>query len=148
MLLSFVLDTDVVVAAFRSDTGASGQLLSSALEERFDLLLSVPLLFEYESVLTRPEQLAVSRLQREDIERFLKALVAVAIPVRVAFRWRPTLLDPADDMVLEAAVNGRADAIVTFNMRHFEPARRSFHCAVLSPGQALQHIRRQANETK
>jgi putative PIN family toxin of toxin-antitoxin system len=143
MLLSYVVDTDVVVAAFRSDRGASHQLLLSALEERFELLVSVPLFLEYETVLTRPEQLTACGLQASEIERFLRALVAVATPVRFAFRWRPTSLDPADDMVLETAVNGGADAIVTFNVRHFAPAKENFRCAVLSPKQALQYIRRQ-----
>ena len=114
----------------------------SALQERFDLLLSVPLLLEYEAVLTRPEQLAACGLQGYEIERFLRALVAVATPVRFAFRWRPTLIDPADDMVLETAVNGGADAIVTFNLRHFAAAKQSFRCDVLPPGRALQEIRR------
>jgi len=55
---SFVLDTDVMVAALRSDRGASRQLLLAALDRQFELLLSVPLILEYEAVLTRPEHLA------------------------------------------------------------------------------------------
>jgi len=57
---AYVLDTDVLVAAFRSDIGASRQVLEAARARRFDLLLSVPLMLEYESVLTRPEHLAAS----------------------------------------------------------------------------------------
>jgi hypothetical protein len=57
---AYLLDTDVLVAAFRSDTGASRQVLEAARARRFDLLLSVPLMLEYESVLTRPEHLAAS----------------------------------------------------------------------------------------
>jgi len=138
-----VLDTDVVVAGFRSERGASRQILLTALQERFELLVSVPLFLEYEAVLTRPEQLAACGLARQEIEHFLKELAEVARPVQFAFRWRPTLLDPADDMVLETAVNGGADAIVTFNVRHFQPAKEQSRCAVLSPGRALQHLRRE-----
>ena len=58
MRFRYVLDTDVVVAALRSDQGASRQLLLAALNKRFDLMLSVPLILEYEAVLTRPEHLA------------------------------------------------------------------------------------------
>jgi predicted nucleic acid-binding protein len=54
-------------------------------------------------------------------------------PVHLAFLWRPTLRDPDDDMVLEAAVNGHAHAIVTFNRRDFSPAMEQFGIAVLSP---------------
>ena len=123
--------------------GASRQILLNALEERFELLVSIPMFREYEAVLTRPEQLAACGLNRGVVERILDDVAAVARPVHLAFRWRPTLLDPADDMVLETAVNGGAHAIVTFNLRHFQAVRQSFHCAVLSPGRALQYIRRQ-----
>jgi hypothetical protein len=64
-----------------------------------------------------------------------------AKPVRLAFRWRPRLPDPGDEMVLETAVNGNANAIVTFNQRHFEEAARNFHCAVILPRVALRRIR-------
>jgi len=136
-----VLDTDVVVAALRSYQGASRQLLLAALDKHFDLLLSVPLILEYEAVLTRPEQLAACRVGRADIGHVLDDLAAVAEPVKITFRWRPNLPDPDDDMVLETAMNGNADAIVTFNLRHFEPASMSFDCAVLLPREALQQIR-------
>jgi putative PIN family toxin of toxin-antitoxin system len=139
---SYVLDTDVLVASLRSSRGASRQLLLGALNHRFELLLSVPLILEYEAVLTRPEQLAACGLGVEEVERVPDDLASVARPVRLAFRWRPRLSDPNDDMVLETAVNGNANAIVTFNQRDFEKTSRSFQCAVLLPGAALQAIRR------
>lgn len=137
----YVLDTDVMVAALRSSSGSSRQLLLGALAGQFELLVSVPLFLEYEAVLTRPEQLAAFGLTRHAVEVVLDDLAAVATPVRLAFRWRPSLPDPADDMVLETALNGSADAIVTFNRRHFMHVREHFHCDVLLPGRALQYIR-------
>jgi putative PIN family toxin of toxin-antitoxin system len=139
---SYVLDTDVLVAALRSDSGASRQLLLAALDHRFELLLSVPLMLEYESVLTRPEQPKACGLIAAEIERILDDLASIARPVRLAFRWRPQLSDPNDDMVLETAVNGNADAIITFNQRDFEVTNKGFQCAVILPGTALQHVRR------
>jgi putative PIN family toxin of toxin-antitoxin system len=140
--LSYVLDTDVLVASLRSGLGASRQLLLGALNRRFELLLSVPLMIEYEAVLTRAEQLSACGLTSKEAERILDDLASIARPVRLAFRWRPRLHDPNDDMVLETAVNGNADAIVTFNRRDFEGIHTSFRCAVLLPGMALQQVRR------
>jgi putative PIN family toxin of toxin-antitoxin system len=138
---SFVVDTDVMVAALRSDRGASRQLLLAALDRRFELLLSVPLILEYEAVLNRPEHLAACGLSGDEVGRILDDLAAVARPVRLAFRWRPRLSDPDDDMVLETAINGSADAIVTFNQRDFVSGTIGFRCAVISPATALQQIR-------
>jgi putative PIN family toxin of toxin-antitoxin system len=149
---SYVLDTDVLVAALRSSRGASRQLLLGALDHRFELLLSVPLMLEYEAVLTRPEHLTACGLRGEEVERVLDDLASVARPVRLAFRWRPRLSDPNDDMVLETAVNGNADAIVTFNQRDFKETSGSggaggayspptIYCAVIFPGAALQQMR-------
>ena len=141
MAASYVLDTDVVVAAMRSDRGASRQLLLAALGRQYELLLSVPLILEYEAVLTRAEHLAASGLSSAEVERVLDDLAAVAKPVRLAFRWRPRLVDPNDDMVLETAVNGNADAIVTFNKRDFGAATKEFGCPVILPATALEKIR-------
>ncbi len=138
---SYVLDTDVMVAALRSDRGASRQLLLAALNQQFELLLSVPLILEYEAVLTRPQHLAACGLSIAEVGRVLDDLVAFARPVRLAFRWRPRLSDPDDDMVLETAINGRASAIVTFNQRDFATGTKGFNCAVILPATALQQIR-------
>jgi len=138
---SFVVDTDVMVAALRSDRGASRQLLLAALSRRFELLLSVALMLEYEAVLTRVEPLAACGLSSIDVGHVLDDLAAVARPVHLTFRWRPRLSDPDDDMVLETAINGGANAIVTFNQRDFVAGAIGFRCAVISPATALQQIR-------
>ena len=62
-------------------------------------------------------QRIASGLSESEVGTVVSALCAVAKPVEGWFLWRPQLRDPADEMVLEAAVNGRADALVTFNTR-------------------------------
>lgn len=141
VVVSYVLDTDVIVAALRSNKGASRQLLLAALNQQFELLLSVPLILAYEAVLTRPQHLAACGLSSAEVERLLDDLAAVAKPVRLAFRWRPRLSDPNDDMVLETAINGSASAIVTFNRRDFAGGIKGFRCALILPVTALQEIR-------
>lgn len=138
--MRIVLDTSVAVAALRSDAGASRRILVAALERRFVLLASVPLMIEYQAVMTRPEHLAASGLSVRDIDVLLDALADIAEPAQLAFLWRPSLRDPNDDMVLETAANGRADAIVTFNRRDFGAVVSRFGIEVLSPGAALRQL--------
>ncbi len=85
----------------------------------------------------RAEHLAASGLTVADVEALLDALVLVAEPVRLAFLWRPRLRDPDDDMVLEAAINGQAERLVTFNLRHFATAGAEFGITTCVPGVAL-----------
>src|SRR5438270_11255995 len=97
---AYVLDTNVLVAAFRSDSGASRQVLEAARARRFNLLLSVPLMLEYESVLTRPEHLAASGASREDVSAVLDELASVAKRVQVLIRTRPLFSDANGEMAL------------------------------------------------
>ncbi len=110
-----VLDTNVLVAAARSRQGASFVLLQALRADRFRLLASVPLFLEYEAVLKRTEQLAATARSAAQVDGFLDALTLRCESVHLFYLWRPQLRDPADEMVLETALNGRADALVTFN---------------------------------
>jgi len=132
-----VLDTDVFIAAVRSPTGASRYWLTAALRQRYTLLLSPPLFLEYEDVLKRAETLAAVGLAVADADTLLDALAAVVEPIEVNFLWRPQLRDPGDEMVLEAAVNGQADWLLTFNQRHLGDAARRFGIHCDRPGNAL-----------
>ena len=136
-----MLDTAVIVAATRSDAGASRQLLLAALDKRFELLLSAPLALEYEAVLKRPEQIAASRGTAQEIDELLAALIAVARSVYRSFFWRPLLRDADDDMVLEAALSGHADLLVTYNLRDFEPTASNLGISVVMPREALKRIK-------
>lgn len=129
------LDTDVLVAAVRSRLGASRAWIRAILRGEANLLLSVPLALQYEAVLTRPEQLAANGASVEQIAALLDALCAVCTPVEISFLWRPVLRDADDEMVLEVAVNGRANRLLTFNERDFAGADR-FGVAVERPGRA------------
>ena len=138
--MRLVIDTDVMVAALRSDQGASRQLLLAALDRRLVVLASVPLMLEYEAVLTRPEHLEKTGLTVKDTNIILDALAAVVEPVALRFLWRPQLKDPADEMVLETAVNGRADRLATFNVRHLKEAATAFGVRVVGPGEVWREI--------
>jgi putative PIN family toxin of toxin-antitoxin system len=136
-----VLDTDILVAAFRSNLGESRQVLLAGLDKKIVLLASVPLMLEYEAVLTRPEQLSASALDATDVHRVLDALASVIEPVHLRFHWRPMLRDPGDEMVLETAANGHANRLVSFNVRHFVGAASRFGIPVVAPGVLWREIK-------
>lgn len=117
-----VLDTDVVVRALRSPESASAALIRAVRAGRVTLLASLANALEYEDVLGRPNIVAGTPYTIEEAAAFARAVAALAEPVIIDRRWRPKLRDPADEHILEAALNGRADAIVTFNQRDFAPA--------------------------
>lgn len=138
--MKIVLDTNVVLTAMRSRSGASAALLRAVRQGRAQMLVSVPLFLEYESVLTREEHLEAAGLAREEAEAILDALASLAKPVELYFLWRPQLRDPGDDMVLETATNGGADALVTYNLRDFAGAA-GLGVHVARPLEILERIR-------
>ena len=86
----------MLVAALRSRTGASRQILTATLRKEHLILISVPLMVEYEAVLTSPEHLKVSGASPDDVREILIALAAICERVRLVYLWRPVLRDPAD----------------------------------------------------
>jgi putative PIN family toxin of toxin-antitoxin system len=135
------MDTDAVVAAMRSPVGASAALVLAVRQKRATLLLSVPLAMEYEAVCRRSEHRTEAGLSARQVETFIDAIIAMGEPVLTHFLWRPQLRDPNDEMVLEAAVNGRADALVTFNVRDYGAAPARFGVQLLRPREALARIK-------
>ncbi len=137
-----ILDTDVVVAAMRSPRGASAELLRLIDKGDAIMVLSVALALEYESICMLAEHRLAAGLSAEEAAIFVDGLIALAEPVLTFFRWRPQLRDPGDELVLETAVNGRVDAIVTFNEKDLRPAKQSFGIEVMRPGEVLRRLNR------
>lgn len=137
--MRLVLDTNIILSARLSRHGASNALLRAAGRSEVAMLASVPLFVEYEAVLTRTQHLKAMELTARDVGEFLDALAGVVEPVDLHYLWRPQLNDVADEMVLETAINGRADGIVTFNLRDFGAAAR-FGLSVLTPGDAMRRL--------
>ena len=136
-----VLDTSILVAGLRSRFGASNALLREVAVGRLTPLVAPALFLEYEAVLKRAEQRLVHGLDLGAVDGFLAAFASASEPVEVSFQWRPQLADANDEMVLETAVNGRADALVTHNVKDFIGAAPRFGLRVLKPGDLLKEIR-------
>lgn len=139
--MRLVLDTNVVVAAFRSRHGASNALLRLADEGLVTPLCSTALFLEYEAVLSRTEIRAATGHTMRDVNAVMSAIAAIAVGVDISFRTRPMLSDASDEMVLEAALNGQAEAIVTHNGRDFHPAVK-LGIAVATPGEIVGRLKR------
>lgn len=140
--MRIVLDTSVLVAGLRSSLGASHRLLRLIPQEKVDAAATPALFLEYEDVLKRPEHLLVHRLSLKQIEIFLADFATKIEPVNTYFQWRPQLKDANDEMVLEAAINGHADAIATFNERDFLPAAGDFGVELMRPIEIIRRLER------
>ncbi|MBI3801458.1 MAG: putative toxin-antitoxin system toxin component, PIN family [Deltaproteobacteria bacterium] len=138
--MKVAFDTDVIVAALRSRTGAANALLRALRAGEIRAIASVPMLLEYEAVLMRPAQRHAIGFTTQDVDSFLDGLTALLEPVTPHFLWRPTLRDPDDEMVLDAAVNGGVDAIITFNVKDFLPGAARFNLDILTPAEAIRRL--------
>lgn len=135
-----------MVAALRSPNGASRWLLTAALGRKITMVVSVPLILEYEAVLTRQEHLSSTRLAAQQVSEMIDAVAAAAFRVQLSFRWRPLLADADDDMVLETAINGGAELLATFNTRDFGSIGERFGCMTVLPREAVRLVRERSSQ--
>jgi predicted nucleic acid-binding protein len=127
----------------RSPSGASAAIVGLARQGQVTLLVSVALALEYEAVCGRPEHRLAADLNQDEVNVFVDAIVALAEPFTMHFLWRPQLTDACDEMVLETAINGDAEALVTFNARDFGAAPGHFGVDLLLPREAVMRIRQE-----
>lgn len=139
--MRYLLDTNVLVAAFRSRSGASNAIVRRTLMGDLPLVVHQKLVYEYRDVLSRPDILAQTGLAWADIEVVLAHLVASAYEVEVRYLWRPNLKDEGDNFILEIAVAAGPCTIVTHNLKDFVHAELRFpQIALRTPGQLLQSL--------
>lgn len=134
-----VIDTNVLIAGLHSQYGASYQILRLAGTDSYDFVLSVPLVFEYESVAKRlKRQLGLTATEIDDV---IDYLCSVGIHQEIHYLWRPQLRDPNDEMILELAVSAEVSAIVTHNVKDFGGSEK-FGIEILTPKEFLQRLGR------
>ena len=133
--IQVVIDTNVVVAAFRSRTGASNRLLATIGDPRWQTNISTALALQYESALKRTlkDQGRPIELADETVDALVSAANRRSIPVR----YRPISVDPGDDLVCELAIESRAAYVITFNTRDFEGVT-GYGVGVVRPGEFLR----------
>jgi len=134
-----VIDTNVFVAAMRSEGGLSREVIRRAIRGEIEPLFSNALWLEYEAVLGRPIWTDVtSEAERRNV---LDAIAAAGRWVKVYFGWRPNLRDPGDDHLVELAVAGGAQAIITHNIRDVQSGELKWQSlTVLTPRAFLEQL--------
>ncbi len=134
-MIRAVIDTNVLIAALRSSSGASYQILMAADRGAFQMALSVPLLAEYDDVSARPD-MGIS-IPASAVDAIICRIAQMAHQQQIYFLWRPILPDPKDDMVLEVAIASGATHIVTFNRKDLRLAAQ-FGITVLLPADFIR----------
>jgi len=114
-LMKAVIDTNVLLSGLRSRNGASYQVLRMLYQDRFKIVISVPMIPEYEEILK--DKLDRSIYSDDVIDQLLDSLCAIGEKSKVFYLWRPYLKDPFDDHVLELALASESDYIVTYNKK-------------------------------
>ncbi|KTT25240.1 putative toxin-antitoxin system toxin component, PIN family [Pseudacidovorax intermedius] len=137
---SVVLDTNVLVAGLSSRHGAANRLLHHLLDGAFVLLATPALWLEYEAVLKRDTIARMHGFSAAEVDTLLDTFAAFARAVRLHYLWRPQLNDAGDELVLELAVNGQADWLVTFNQADFARAAPRFGLRLATPAAFLSML--------
>lgn len=134
---TIILDTNVFVSALRSDGGAARQVLRGIFQGRWTPLFGNALWQEYEDLLGR--NVWTNATTPEERHQILAALASMGHWTRVYYNWRPNLRDEADNHLVELALAGNADAIVTHNVRDLRSGELSWPgLRILTPAQLLE----------
>ena len=137
-LPEIVIDTNVLVAALRSNRGASFKLLCIVGQNKFNMNISVPLLIEYEDATKR--LIGKIALKEKYIDHILNYICSVSTHRKIFFLWRPFLKDSKDDLVLELAVSSKCYSIITYNKKDFSRVQKHFGIQILTPKEFLKKI--------
>jgi putative PIN family toxin of toxin-antitoxin system len=137
--LKIILDTNVLVSAFTSQTGASRAILRRVLQGQYQTLISLPLFLEYEDVLSRKETLERCPLNGAEMKQLLEAVLSKMEWVEVYYQWRPNLKDEADNHLIELAVAAGDVILLTHNLKDLKSGELLFNeIKILTPAQFLQ----------
>lgn len=126
--LRVVIDTNVVFEGLTKQGGAAGLIIEAWMTGLLDVRVSDALAYEYADVLSR----LLSEKRWQTVRPVLGLLLARTTFVNMYYSWRPTSPDPADDHVIDCAMNSSA-MVVTFNEKDFRLAKMSLGLQVIAP---------------
>ena len=142
-MTKIVVDTSVVISALIGKIGPSREILRQCLQGKYQPLISNTLFLEYEDVSLRPKIQKQCPLDESEIQELLKAFYSVCVWVPIYYLWRPNLKDEGDNFLIELAVAGNAEIIVTNNIKDLDSAELSFeNLRIYKPEQLLRGERK------
>ena len=139
MARRIVVDTNILVSAISSPDGAAREILRRCLTGQYRHLIGNALFLEYEDVMSREALFAAAPIGPEDREALLDAFLGVCQWIEVAFLWRPNLPGESDNHLVELAVAGNAEAIITHNAGDVASGELVFDgIRIVAPGDLLK----------
>ena len=139
--MRIVVDTNVFISGLTSPAGLNRQVIRACLEGKAKPLMGSALFNEYEDLMARPETLARCPLPVDRCEMLLDAFLSCCEWIRIYFLWRPNLCDESDNHLIELAVAGGAEAIITNNLRDLHSGELAFpSLKFLTPSQFLTNL--------
>jgi uncharacterized protein len=133
-----VVDTNVFVSAVMSSNGASRQVIRLCLQQKLSPLMGNALFSEFEDVCARDALFDPKLISRDERNALLDAFYACCAWVPIYFLWRPNLRDEADNHVIELAIAGGAETVITANKKDFRNSELSFpHIQICNPVEFL-----------
>jgi len=136
MSQTIVVDTSVIISALIGKKGPSREILRRCLQGHYKPLISNALFQEYEDVISRDRIKNATPLSEKEIRELLNAFYSVCKWVPIYFLWRPNLKDENDNFLIELALAGNSNLIVTNNIKDLEGAELTFEgLSILKPEQ-------------
>lgn len=138
MFKTIVVDTSVLIGALIGKKGASREVLRRCLQGKYQPIISNTLFLEYEDVSKRQGIIELCPLTNEEIRELLNSFYSVCRWVQIYYLWRPNLPDEGDNFLIELALAGNAQAIVTYNVKDLQNAELKFpDFKIVTPAQLL-----------
>jgi uncharacterized protein len=136
-----IVDTNVFVGACLGN-GASNEVVAACLRGAHTPLMGTALLAEYEDVLGRAGLFRKSRLGTAERAELLDIFLAACRWTRIYFGWLPNAPDEGDNHLVELAVAGGAERIITLNLRDLRRLELRFpEIVAVTPGQFLKEMK-------
>lgn len=139
MVNTIVIDTSVLISALIGKEGPGREIIRRCLLEHYTPLISNALFQEYEDVAMRDKVLDLCPLKPAEIRTLLNAYYNTCQWIPIYYLWRPNLKDEDDNFLIELAVAGNSNYIITNNTKDLRNAELNFEdITVLTPEEFLK----------